>query len=239
VELAKSGRVLMPLKEPHALIALIWVANNKGYSIGFSTEQLMKDQDLADSLECLFRVVRHVDPACFEWDPISVQDQMSKSQDAPDYCPHAYGYVSYTRRGFRPYELHYFNTPEIGNSGHAGTVLGGTGIAVSNLSQSKDLASKFAFWVTSRDVQCGLYFDSGGQPGHGLAWESDHCNSASSNFFRNTRKTLEGAWIRPRHDGFLSFQESGSRVVSDYLRGVRDLQKAIDLINHLYQGSFI
>jgi multiple sugar transport system substrate-binding protein len=238
IELSRSGRVLIPLRAPHALIALIWIANNHGFAVAETRDTFMEQHHLRHSLQQLKRVVDNVDRACFERDPIAVQDAMSAGEDAPDYCPFSYGYVSYACAGFRPVRLNYGNTPEVGTRKSAGSVLGGTGIAVSALSRHAELAIKYAFWVTSAQIQCGLYFDSGGQPGLGLAWESDHCNAMTGNFFRNTRATLEGAWLRPNYVGFLNFQETGSRAVSAYLKGERDIAAAVELIGNSYRSSF-
>ena len=237
MELSRAGRVLIPLRAPHALIALMWIANNHGFPVAKAHDRFMENHHLRHSLQQLKRVVDHIDRACFEQDPIAVQDVMSAGADAPDYCPFSYGYVSYAREGFRPLRLNYANTPEVGNRGSGGSVLGGTGIAVSALSRHADLAVKYAFWVTSEPIQRGLYFDSGGQPGLGLAWESGHCNAASGNFFANTRATLEGAWLRPNYADYLKFQETGSQAVSAYLKGERDVDESLGLIDNLYRSS--
>lgn len=239
LELSRSGRVLVPLRAPHALIALIWVANNHGFAVAQSRDTFMQPDELRHSLERLKPVVDNIDPGCFDRDPIAVQDVMAEGGGNPDYCPYGYGYVSYTREGFRPAVLRYANVPEVGNRGCVGSVLGGTGIAVSSLSRHRDLALRYAFWVTGEEVQSNLYFDSGGQPGLGLAWESDNCNDGSGNFFRATRATLEGAWLRPNYDGFLDFQESGSQAVSACLKGDRSMAESVALIGELYRNSFV
>jgi len=239
VELSRQGRVLVPLRAPHALIALIWVANNHGFRVAETRARFMEEADLRVSLQRLKQVTDNLDRVCFKSDPIAIQDMLSGSQNEPDYCPFSYGYISYAKDGFRPFRLRYANTPQVGSRGCIGSVLGGTGIAVSSKSRHSKLALQYAFWVTSKEIQSGLYFDSGGQPGLGYAWESEHCNAASGNFFRNTRETLEGAWLRPNYDGFLVFQESGSQAVSDCLRGDRSVEDTLGIIDQLYRTSFV
>ena len=51
----------------------------------------------------------------------------------------------------------------------------------------------------------------GGQPGHATAWEDDTVNAAAGDFYRDTRKTLEGAYVRPRHNGYMAFQDWASK----------------------------
>lgn len=239
IELSRERRVLIPLRAPHAIIALMWVANNHGFPVAESPTQFMREDELRVSLQRLKQVADNLDRTCFESDPIAIQDILSSSELGPDYCPFSYGYISYTKAGFRPLRLRYANTPQVGDRGCNGSVLGGTGIAVSSKSRHAKLALQYAFWVTSKEIQSGLYFDSGGQPGLGYAWESEHCNAASGNFFRNTRNTLEGAWLRPNYDGFLVFQESGSQAVSECLRGERGVEESLAIIDELYRTSFV
>ena len=87
------------------------------------------------------------------------------------------------------------------------TMLGGTGLAISARCQRKDIAAQFAQFVASPSTQCGIFFHSGGQPGHRSAWLDDRLNAACSNFFCDTLATLDRAFIRPRDAGYLDFQD--------------------------------
>ena len=68
--------------------------------------------------------------------------------------------------------------------GVSGSLLGGAGIAVSAASQHPEQAISHAFWLDSAEVQEGVYYDAGGQPGNAVAWESDRTNADSLDFFR-------------------------------------------------------
>ncbi len=87
-------------------------------------------------------------------------------------------------------------------------------------------------------MQKGLYAASNGQPGHADAWEDDAVNQATSDFYRDTRATLEGAWVRPRHDGYMSFQEAASERIN---KGLLNNEKAEDVVadlNRFFRESF-
>jgi multiple sugar transport system substrate-binding protein len=71
--------------------------------------------------------------------------------------------------------------------------------------------------VTSGDVQRGPYAAAGGQPGHGAAWLDAAVDQAANGFYSRTRATLEGAMLRPRHDGYMAFQDKAARLVTDGL----------------------
>ena len=88
--------------------------------------------------------------------------------------------------------------------------------------KAKDAAIDFAYWVASGDVQRGPYAAAGGQPGHAAAWEDQAVNAATGNFYRDTRATLEGAWVRPRHDGYMAFQQAASDRINEGLVGQHD-----------------
>lgn len=237
LELAQEGRVLMPLRAPHAVIALMWASRNHGFDVARTADVFIEAHECKTALERLKRLTDLLPFSCYEQDPIAVQDAMSESADAPDYCPHAFGYVSYAQHGFRPETLRYADLPSIGGHGSRGSALGGTGIAVSASSKHQDIAAKYAWWVTSAEIQSHLYYDSGGQPGLGLAWESANCNDSSGNFFRDTRATLEGAWLRPAYDGYLDFQENASRLVSSFFRGDQGSGETADALNSMYRES--
>jgi multiple sugar transport system substrate-binding protein len=94
-----------------------------------------------------------------------------------------------------------------------GSQLGGAGIAVSNYSQQKELAARIAAFLSSAEAQNGPYTERHGQPGNLRAWLSPKMNSLTSNFFRNTLRSIEGSWVRPRLVGWPDFQFDLSQVI--------------------------
>jgi hypothetical protein len=70
------------------------------------------------------------------------------------------------------------------NKKPSGSTLGGTGLAVSNFTapSAKPTACDDAAYVARGPIQPGLYFQSGGQPGHRLAWINPQLNTKGSNF---------------------------------------------------------
>ncbi|RWE52997.1 MAG: carbohydrate ABC transporter substrate-binding protein, partial [Mesorhizobium sp.] len=82
------------------------------------------------------------------------------------------------------------------------------------------------------------YAAAGGQPGHAAAWEDDVVNAATGNFYRDTRATLEGAWVRPRHDGYMAFQPQASDRINEGLAGRQDARRVVADINRLFRESF-
>jgi len=196
----------------------------------------------ADTGETAFEMLREiaalVDPACLTMDPIAVFERMADSASRIACAPLIYGYVPYAVPGFRPHRLAFADMPVASGNGPVGSALGGTGIAVSAFSAAQEAAIDFAYWIASGDVQRGPYAAAGGQPGHAAAWEDDAVNAATGDFYRDTRATLEGAWVRPRHDGYMAFQEQASDRINEGLAGRQDARRVVADINRLFRESF-
>jgi len=132
--------------------------------------------------------------------------------------PLMFGYTNYSRAGFRANRVKYTDIPS-SHAGVAGSLLGGAGIAVSAAARHLEQAIAYAFWLDSAEVQEGVYYDAGGQPGNAVAWESERTNADSLDFFRGTRATLEGAYVRPRFVHYIELQNALSEAVNEALVG--------------------
>lgn len=174
---------------------------------GFDLEVSVKQLDAIKGL-CL---ISDRDPLSLN--PIQVLELMGKD-DTYIYSPYLFGYVKYSIEGECQNLLHFFDAP-IATKGSTSTILGGAGIAISSKSNWKEASAKFVKYVTSPEIQSSLYFESGGQPSHLSAWNSEKINQVSNNFFRNTKSTLTNAYVRPRFPGWNYFQDEGSLLVHD------------------------
>ncbi|RVQ01784.1 extracellular solute-binding protein [Sinorhizobium meliloti] len=237
--LARSGGVLLPLRPPHSLMNFYTLCGNLGRPCRSAGKGDLVDAETgAMAVELLQEISALIDPACFGMDPIAVLEVMA-AEASPAVCaPLIYGYVSYSLTGFRPALVRFGDFPTVGAAGPVGSALGGTGIAVSAFSQAPEQAIDFAYWVASGGVQRGLYAASGGQPGHGDAWQDDTVNAATHDFYRATRATLEGAWLRPRHDGYMTFQQAGSDRLNEGLRSRERPRLVVEELNRLFLASF-
>jgi len=237
LELARHGRVLLPLRPPHCLMTFYTLAANLGTPCSVEGELIAPDVGIR-VFDMIREIAELVDPACFGMDPIAVSEQMAANDSRIACAPLIYGYVSYAMDGFRPNRLRFADIPVAGDSGPVGSALGGTGIAVSALSASKQAAIDFAYFVASGDVQRSVYAQSGGQPSHAMAWEDATVNKATGEFYRGTRKTLERAWVRPRHNGYMQFQQAASDCINEGLTGARASRDVVSDLNRLFSESF-
>lgn len=220
LKLADEGRVLWPAKPIDAYSSLITVAAGAGHPPAAEPGAFLAHDDALAALDLLHRLASRVPPDCLVQNPIQVAERLTEG-DRYAYSPLLFGYTNYSRAGFRAHRLRYVDVPA-GPDGPRGSLLGGAGVAVAARSAVREAATAFAFWVASTDVQRGVYFDGGGQPGHALAWEDDRLNAEALDFFRGTRATLELAYVRPRTTGYLAFQDTVSPSVTAALAGEID-----------------
>ena len=239
LELAREGKVLLPLRPPHSLMTFFTLAGNLGTPCTVTEASGLIGREAGVAVfELVREIAALVDPGCFEMDPIAVFERMAAEGSQIACAPLIYGYVNYAVAGFRPNRIAFADIPVAGEGGPVGSALGGTGIAVSAFSRAKEAAIDFAYWIASADVQRGPYARAGGQPGHAAAWEDDAVNAATGDFYRATRKTLEGVWLRPRHDGYMEFQQRASERINEGLVSGHKTTDVIDDLNQMFRESF-
>ena len=235
LDLARDRQVGFALIPINALMTYFGLAKNKGYGVAEGAELMLAAQS-EEILELMREIVDLMDEVCLKLDPIGIYEWLGRTDEAPAYSPFGYGYTNYSRDGYCRFPLVFADAPGFDDNGPRGTVIGGTGVAISARTQHPREATEYAFWIAGAECQKGLFFESGGQPGNASAWEDDACNDKTRNFFRNTRETLETSWLRPRYDGYMNFQALGGDIVHAFLRGnstvgatVKKLQSAYEL----------
>jgi len=234
--LARAGKVGFALIPINALMTFMGLARSIGADIAGGDDFIDRAAG-EDVLARMGEIMALMDPRCLTLDPIGIYEWMGRTADAPAYSPFGYGYANYSRAGYCRFPLQFADAPGVGRADPTGTVLGGTGIAVSASSRHRDVAADYAFWIAGGDCQEGLFFDAGGQPGNAVAWESDRCNAAAMDFFRATRRTLETAWLRPRYDGYMAFQDRGGDIVHAFLKGDAGGEATLGALQAAYEES--
>ena len=237
IELSRNKKVMWPLKPVHAISSFYSIYNNIGKSFDPLNKNFVEKKQGIKTLEMMRTVSNFLSKECLSMDPILVAEEMSESNNIY-YCPYLYGFSNYSREGFRKNILSYVDVMDLSGKGPAGTHLGGTGIAVSNHSQNKDYAIEYAYWIASSECQKNIFYSSGGQPGNSVAWEDQKINTEINNFFRNTRDTLEKSWVRPRHNGYMNFQDEAGNIINEFLYKYIDEIKVYEKLKSEYKKSF-
>jgi multiple sugar transport system substrate-binding protein len=184
-------------------------------------------------LEILRRLCDLSHPDALMWNPPTVLDRMRDG--VIHYSPILFGYSNYSRLTTSGDRVLFGDIPTA-TGRPIGTTLGGAGIAISSACAHPAEAMAYAAWITSAEVQSGLYFETGGQPGRLEAWIDDGVNAASSDFFRRTLATMESAYVRPRIRGYQSFQKQASNIVVDHVMGRASVAATLEDLDALWQS---
>jgi len=233
---AAGMRIGMPMGPVDAISVFLTLADNIGGQPFATTSRVVSNDVARTVINAMRRLAELCDPVDYTLTPITLMDRMSTT-DQIVYCPLAYGYNNYSRAGFRPKLCLYADMPSLGNDGPKGSHIGGTGIAISTKCQYPQLAAEYCAWVCGGECQRTTYFDHGGQPGHSQAWDDPRVNRVAHDFFRNTRQTIERAYLRPRYNGYIRVQYEGGAMIQKCLRDNGDVDQLVRDLNGLYQQS--
>lgn len=234
--LARGGRVAVSTFHVDLLLHLVMLAATDEPSVFSSPDRWASDEVARASLERLRELVRLVAPACHEWNPIKVYEQMTRTDDFV-YCPFAYGYSNYARAEFTPRPVRFVETVDAPSGRPLRSVLGGTGVALSAGCQHVEAAVACMSFTASAQIQSGLYTLAGGQPAHRAAWTDAQADERAGGFFRATLATTDRAYVRPRYHGFLHFQEAAGRPLAQWVRDGGSTLGVLDAINASYRAS--
>jgi multiple sugar transport system substrate-binding protein len=249
---ARAQRTTMCLGGPHALLMFAALCVASGTWPATSPGEFVPAAAGGGALDVLADLLAHADREVSMANPIGVLDAMA-APGGPAYCPLVYGYVTYRRPVPGRRRLAAFDAPA--GPGGIGSVLGGTGIAVTR-SAAQTTAQAAAVTALLRrllsgPVQLGRYAELGGQSSYRQAWRGDgdepggptSATTTSSGtsrderdggFYRATRRTVESAWVRPRFAGYPAFQAAASAVLRDGLLGGEDHGVMLRKVNDMY-----
>lgn len=234
---AQAGRVVWPLRPPHGLMSFFTLAANTGAPCAVTSGPLLPRADGLRVLAAMQALADAVDPACFAMDPIAALDVLAEGSRFV-LAPLCYLYAPYGTQGYRAHAIAFHDIPALGTNGPLGSALGGTGIAVSARTDHPALCTRFALWLASAEVQRGLYAAHNGQPGNARAWGDATVNARVGNAYAQTRMTHEAAWLRPRHAGYMAFQQEGADIINMALQGRLAHDTALAALDARFEESF-
>lgn len=203
----------------------------------FTNDDEIVDRDAGIlALERLKELADVVPHRFFELNPIRTMEVMSTTDEFA-YAPYTYGYTNYSRVGYAQHAVSFGDVIGIEADKPGATMLGGTGLAISAKCQHPEIAAQYAQYVASEEIQSGLFYEMGGQPGHRQAWLNEQADHDCMNFFSNTLPTLDRAFLRPRYSGYLDFQDNAGIPIQDFLRDGGNVNTLFDKLNAMYRES--
>lgn len=213
--LSERQPVAVSIAGPHAALCFQSLCVAFGEAPG--GEQFVDDAVAAEALDVLTRLSRRAPAGTGALNPIGLLSAMAAG-DSIACVPLVYGYVNYARPGANAHRVGFADAPT-GPQGVRGSVLGGTGLALTKRARPDVTLLYHLRWLMSADAQCGFIPAHDGQPSARRAWTDPAVNAAAGDFYRGTLATTEGAYLRPRHDGAIGFQTEASRRVRACLDG--------------------
>lgn len=235
--LAHAGHVEIPAAPINCLMNFYSFCVAHGETPFVTHERVVSVEIGHAALATLRELIALCAPGCWSRNPIASHDLVASAANTRVvYCPLAYGYSNYARAGYAAHRLTFGAPPTFGGA-PLRTTLGGTGMAVSALRPNRATALAYARFTASSEVQRTLYTAAGGQPGHRAAWTDPTNNALSGDYFAHTLPVLDNAFLRPRHDGYMEFQERGGPVVHAALRGQINDREALSRLDELFRHS--
>ncbi len=232
-ERARVGNPLIPVD---ALMSFCSICAAGGESPYAQPDQVVSRAAGRQALSLLKALQRAAHPESLSRNPPRMLDLMSTTDEIA-YIPLLFGYSNYARPEFRPSLIRFFGVPAVDGGVSRGGILGGAGVAISARTQYPAEAAAYAAYVASPEVQRGVYFTAGGQPGHRAAWLDDAVNAAASNFFQDTLAALDRAYLRPRYLGYMEVQERSGELIHDWLTSGASADDLLDRLDDLYRKS--
>ena len=242
LDLAREGRVIISGFHVDLLLHLVMIAATIDAANLFchDSDQWAPPDVAARSVDLLRELCALIPDDCFARNPIATFEFMSREplpKAGACYCPFAYIYSNYARRRFAANLLRFTNLVVFEDRGMLRSVLGGAGIALSPRCKHADIALRYMEYCTSADVQCGIYLEAGGQPAHRQAWIDSRANDLTNGFFRDTLASVENAYVRPRYDGFVNWQEGAGNALLELLRGSQSPKNTLARLDELFRQS--
>lgn len=231
LDAGREGLVLWPHKPVDAFSTFATLMAQKGHPL-CSSDSYLTPAVAAEVLTFMIELAKVVPAQCLMMNPIEAAEHLvTTEQEHYSIC--MYGYTNYSRDGFRTRPIVYDDVPSFDGLA-SGSQLGGAGIAISSASKNVELAAKVAILLSLPEIQSTTYVDAGGQPGNLAAWKAPHANVITRNFFNNTLRTLERAWVRPRFLGWPDVQYQSSLIIHRILKEKNFSSKDIDDISATY-----
>jgi len=223
VRLSETGVVAMSLSGPHAALTFQSICAAHGGTFRNRPEARA-------AWELLARLAAESPQALRPLNPIGILEHMSRHDDVA-VCPLVYGYVNYAPGG----SLSFADAPRVTADGPVGSILGGTGIGVSRKCEVTPQLLNHLRWLMSDEAQRGFIPEHEGQPALKSAWRDPTVNARWGGFYADTYATLDGASLRPRHDGAIAFQTAASQRLRVGLEAGEPADAVLDDLQALFE----
>lgn len=231
-----AGPLTLAMACPHAFMNFLTVCGLLGADISGQSDELVPRAVALEALDILRTLAARLPEQAFSWSSIGALDAMAAG-DAPPYCPFVFCFNSYARPDHGA-QLAFAAPPElVPRRGVAGTVAGGTGLAVSASSPHPAAAIEAAVHFASDAVQRTMAM-AGGQPAARRTWLDTAADAANGGMFSACLQTMELCSLRPRFAGYMTLQNAaGDLLRDDAMARSTPAEQVIDRLDALYRTA--
>lgn len=229
--------VAIPTAGPHPVLTFFSLAVAFGCPPAEQDPEVLVDRVVGTrALDVLAAVYERMPPSLHGLNPIRLLERMARTDDIA-LCPLVYGYVTYAAAANDRRPIAFHDAPRATAGGRPGSTLGGTGIGISRRCVLSEPLRDHVRWLLGREAQTGFIPAHDGQPSRRDAWIDEAVNARWGRFYRQTLVTIDAAYVRPRHPGYIRFQTEASGILRDALRFRTASGAVLDRLQSLYAAT--
>jgi multiple sugar transport system substrate-binding protein len=187
----------IPLSGVHALMAMYSLATGLNDS----------DDKLHQAMELLHQLKTKAHPDSINWNPIQALQALVDRY--VDVVLLTFNYIDFQTKS----NVIYRPLPALHDIPLRG-ILGGTGLAVSSQCKYPETALDFGRFISSQEIQSGLWIENHGQPAHRVAWQKLATMNPQNHV---VAQALEKSWVRPRFPGWNQMQSDLGKKLNHWL----------------------
>lgn len=230
----RTGKVALSLAGPHAALSFLSIAAAYGEPPAEADPDVLVSVETGRAVYELMAELAALSPrSVLGKNPIGILGHMARESDVI-LCPLVYGYVNYAAPT-AGHAITFADAPRRTAGGRPGSTLGGTGIGISKRCDPSPELKAHLLWLMSREAQIGFIPARDGQPSRREAWFDEGVNDRWNGFYRQTAATLEAAYVRPRHDGYIAFQTKASALLRDAFEARGEAAGVLARLQDLYR----
>ncbi len=221
---------------PHALLMLSSVCLALGEAPAAGPEVFVDHAVGLEALGIMRGILVCALPEVSMLNPIQLLESMA-SDNTVAYCPLVYGYLPYQLGQNTVRLLEFYDAPSGQETEPPASVLGGAGLAVTRSCSNLPEARAFIEIIYDGDVQRAIYPEEGAHSVLTEVWHDSKMTGAAGDFYLNTRRTVDNAWVRPRFDGYVPFQANASQAVRCGLTSGEAARRTLERVDELYRAA--
>ena len=234
IDFARRHPVALSLAGPHAVLTLFSISTAHGDAPAASDPgRLFAGEGVSTAWELMRELYALSFKGWADRNPIAILEALARGAEAV-YCPLVYGYVNYAVAAGDRHPVRFADVPA-GAAGRLGSVLGGTGLAVSRRTVVSDKLREHLVALLSDGMQRDFIPFADGQPSARTAWSDARVNESCGGFFAQTQATLEQAIVRPRHPHYVPFQTAAAEFLRQALSQSLGAPKVVNGLQSLYE----